>query len=144
MPTVYEDLDLPGGDPPAILSVTIFPAGTDGAKLAYAYHGTTVVGETVLTRRNGGIDADGRWQIDELPPVSEMTPSGMRWGVIVAGARVERSTRFLNVPDTPGTYLAETILSDPPGTILDPDDAVLLGNRVAALETSAVIWPEGT
>jgi hypothetical protein len=143
MPVITEDLDLPGGDPPANVVVTIFPAGTDGTPLEVAYHDTTVIGAAVLTRRNGGITPDGTWTVD-LPPVSEMTPAGMRWGVTVTGARVDASTRFLNVPDTPGTYQVETILSDPPGTILDPDDAVLLGNRVAALETSAVIWPEGT
>jgi hypothetical protein len=133
MPTVYEDLDLPGGDPPANLAVSIFPAGTDGAPLEVAYHDTTVVGAAVLTRRNGGIDADGVWSVD-LPPVSEMTPTGMRWGVTVAGARVDPKPRFLNVPDSPGTYKAETILSDPPGTILDPDDAALLGDRIVNIE----------
>jgi hypothetical protein len=133
MPTVTEDLDLPGGDPPANLSVTVFPAGTDGVPLPVAYHDGTVVGETVLTRRNGGIDPDGRWTV-ELPPVSEMTPAGMRWGVRIAGHRVEPSTRFLLTPDDPGTFEAATLLTDPPGAILDPDTAALLGDRIGAVE----------
>ena len=119
MTVVYEDLDLPSGATPTPAEVRIYLAGGQGrpTRGRRVSTNTAIVGETVLSTYNGGINDAGFWSID-LPPSSDIEPEGTTWAV-------ERSVplicdpyiSFLTVPATGGGYEASTIEDDPMGEI---------------------------
>lgn len=116
MTTVTEDLDLPGGGSPKQVVVSVFLAGEGGDPLPAGY--ATADGVTVVGRHQLRPDDDGTWEID-LVPNDEITPAGTVWGIVLSGsgAKVDRTARFIEVPDSGGPYTVEELLVDPPGAI---------------------------
>lgn len=149
--TMVEDLDLPGGADPRGVTVEIFPAGEQGARIPAVYHvdpdaadDVTIVGTRVLTVRNGGLTEAGKLEID-LPPQSECDPAGAVWGITVTGRDFLPSTRFFFVPDAEGPHSIYECLTDPPGALPSPGVQALidaLDARLSHLEQVAVIDPE--
>lgn len=111
MPTVYEDLDLPGGLTPTA-AIEIYLAGAGGKPVLgqQISTGKTIAGTRRLSLGNGINDA-GQWQLD-LPGNDDIVPSGTTW-------RVHRRCdchvydTFISVPVTGGPYEALLLEDDP-------------------------------
>lgn len=119
MTTITEDLDLPDTGTPTPAMVLIRLAGAQGRPVVghQVSTGRTIVGETILSRQNGGINNAGVWAID-LAPNADITPSGTTWYVErhVPGC-ADMPPMFLTVPVTGGPFSPYEVEDDPLGTI---------------------------
>ena len=116
---VYEDLDLPSGGTPYPAEVRIRLAGAQGRPIAgrRVATNTRIVGETILTQPNGGINAGGVWSFD-FAPNTDIDPPGTTWYVernvpLVCDPYIS----FLSVPATGGPWEAFLLEDDPLGEI---------------------------
>lgn len=118
MTTVYEDLDLPDTTTPWPAEVRVRLAGAQGRPVLgrKVSTGGTIVGETLLSTANGGINNSGFWELD-LHPNSDIIPLGTTWRVYRAVPACQSFVTFLTVPVTGGPYEASTLEDDPLGEI---------------------------
>lgn len=116
MPIVYEDLDLPaGGSPNAEVRITL--AGAGGRPIAGRVQSTgkTVVGTTVLTYDNGGINSAGIWSAD-LVSNTDILPENTTY-LIEREIGCDVPQFFVSVPASGGPFEASTIEDDPLNSI---------------------------
>lgn len=119
MTVVYEDLGLPDSSTPTPAEVIIYLAGGQGRPVRgrRISTGESIVGATVLSTWNGGINEAGVWSID-LPPSSDVEPEGATWACERLVPRIcDPYISFLSVPATGGPWEAGTIEEDTLGEI---------------------------
>jgi len=118
MTVLRGNLDLPDGTAPNPASVRVRLSGAQGRPvLGYRIsNGHEVGGEVVLTYANGGIAADGTWQVD-LAPTSDISPEGSLFRVHRVLPDGAQYVTFHTVPATGGPYEAYTQEDDPLGTV---------------------------
>lgn len=112
MPIVYEDLDLPaGGSPNAEVRITLVGAGGRPIAGRVQSTGKTVVGTTILTYDNGGINSAGIWSAG-LVSNTDILPANTTYLIErEVGCNVPQI--FVSVPASGGPFEASTIEDDP-------------------------------
>jgi hypothetical protein len=137
MPTVHEDMDLPGGTAP-LAEVRITLAG-EGCR---PFSGTTppdvrLLGERIL-RQGVEIDANGYWEIN-LVGNADVNPAGTVYRVSRRlGNAYPTIDTCISVPAAGGPYAVSALQVDPPGDLPDSGTGLAIADlqsRVAVLET---------
>lgn len=118
MTIIYEDLDKPDDTGPWPAEVRIRLAGAQGRPVLgrKISTGGTIVGETLLSTANGGIDASGVWALD-LWPTSDISPGGTTWRIERRIPDCQEFVTYVTAPITGGPYEASTREDDPLGEI---------------------------
>lgn len=134
MATLTETLTLPGSNTPEGVTVTVVLAGENGQALPAGY--ATVGGETIVGRHVTGPDATtGVWSVD-LERNDQITPTGTAWKVVLSGAGVSSSPRYVEL-DADGSHDIADVLVDAPASVGSATYAALEA-RIAALEATAI------
>jgi hypothetical protein len=116
MPIVYEDLDLPaGGAPNAEVRITLVGAGGRPIAGRVQSTGKTIVGTTVLTYNNGGINSAGIWSADLVANTDILPPNTTYLIEREVGCDIPQI--FVSVPASGGPFEASTIEDDPLNSI---------------------------
>ncbi len=134
MPVVYEDLDLPGGEPAFSARVTYTLVGDGGEPVDLAYNEML---QTIVGVRNIRSNSIGRTTIT-LEGNLDITPAGTRWRrELIDLADPSENTpgiAYILVPQTGGPYNLLDLLSVIPPGVVDPDAEALLQAEIDALE----------
>lgn len=115
MPTVSENIDLPGDVDPERCLVELQLYQADRTPLLEARD--TGSGATVAGRRVVALDAAGTWT-QALTANAGLSPAGSVWGRRLTGPKVDPSTlSYATVPAGGGPYQWKAIEDDPPAAL---------------------------
>lgn len=114
MPTVTENVDLPGDVDPARCTVELQLYQADRTPLKEARN--QVTGETVAGRRVVTLDAAGVWT-EALTGNVDLLPAGSVWGRRLRAPRVDSTLSYATVAASGGPYQWKVIETDPPAAL---------------------------
>ncbi len=133
MTTVRETIQSPTGGRPRLETVTWTLIGERSQPITGHLRGDPdlTVQPSVNVVLPVGLDVPVTYTVS-LPAGALIEPAGTRWQRTGAGL----APLVVSVPDVAGTVDALDHQSAPPGSIVSPDDAALLSNRVTAEEAA--------
>jgi len=127
MPTVSENVDLPGSVDPTRCVVELQLYQADNTPLLEARR--TSDGATIAGRRVVALDATGSWS-QVLDGNAGLTPSGTVWGRRLSAPSVGPTLSYATVPTSGGPFSWKAIETDPPGALTSSALEVGLATKV--------------